>query len=54
MPIWLRKFTFQQLQEYYDKQNKQYENTLDNKSPKKKEILKPAVKPNYSTKTSNK
>jgi len=26
MPIWLRKFTFNKIKEYYDKQNKNHQN----------------------------
>jgi hypothetical protein len=50
MPIWLRKFTFETLKEYYEKQNKEAEkqqNLLKNKSSK--DISRPSVAPKTPT-----
>ena len=59
MPIWLRKFTFEKLKEYYDKQNKEAEkqqNLLKNNSSK--EVSRPNVTstkpPTYVTKAPKK
>ena len=56
MPIWLRRFTFNKLDEYYKKQNESVEkqqNTLGNK-----DILRPDVNqsppPTYTTKAPKK
>jgi hypothetical protein len=48
MPIWLRKFTFNKLKEWYDKQNE------DTQPPTKPStaIARPNIKPAYSTKAS--
>jgi len=46
MPIWLRKFTFEKLKEYYEKQKEEAEkqqNMLKNRSGK--EISRPNVTP---------
>ena len=32
MPIWLRKYTFNQIKEYYDEESKSYEDASNNKS----------------------
>ena len=37
MPIWLRKFTFHKMKEYYDKQNQQQNEDLATQSKKIKE-----------------
>jgi hypothetical protein len=37
MPIWLRKFTYNKLREYYEKQNKQQNEDLATQSQKIKE-----------------
>lgn len=52
MPIWLRRFTFQRLKAYYDKQNEANSGTAA-QDPNK--TLRPAVtpKPTYTTKTSS-
>ena len=52
MPIWLRRFTFQKLQEHYEKQNEQANKSnqkLKNSSSNK--ILRPGVTPSgaYNT-----
>jgi hypothetical protein len=46
MPIWLRKFTFEKIKEYYEKQKEETEkqqSLLKNKSSK--EIAKPNIAP---------
>jgi hypothetical protein len=47
MPIWLRNFTFQKMQEHYEKEKAEYD-----KINKKSQTLKsPSIKkPSYSTK----
>ena len=47
MPIWLRKFTFQNIQEYYEKANK----TNSNKTTP---VTKPDISASYTTKASKK
>ena len=58
MPIWLRKFTFSTIKEYYDKEKEEQDKqmnkgeTLTNKS----KIARPPVaqQPTYTTKASKK
>jgi hypothetical protein len=55
MPIWLRKFTFNKIKEYYDKQNEEAEkqqNMLKNNSSK--ELARPNINPTYTTKAPKK
>ena len=40
MPIWLRHFTFREIQTYYEKENKAYENT-QSKNSKSKTVIDP-------------
>jgi len=50
MPIWLRKFTFEKLREYYEKQKEETEkqqNLLNNSSPK--DIARPNIAPKNPT-----
>lgn len=50
MPIWLRRFTFETLKEYYEKQKEEAEkqqNTLTNKSGK--DISRPNIAPKQPT-----
>jgi hypothetical protein len=50
MPIWLRKFTFEKLREYYEKQKEETEkqqNLLNNSSPKG--IARPNIAPKNPT-----
>ena len=52
MPIWLRRFTFNKLKEYFDKQNEEAEkqqNMLSNKQNSTKEIARPNIAPTYTT-----
>jgi|TARA_R110002153_G_scaffold246237_1_gene401875 hypothetical protein len=46
MPIWLRNFTFQKIQEFYEKEKEEYD-----KINKKTSAMKPGKvkKPSYST-----
>ena len=47
MPIWLRNFTFQKMQEHYEKEKAEY----DKVSKKTNQSRGPAInKPSYSTK----
>jgi hypothetical protein len=58
MPIWLRRFTFETIKEYYDKQNEEKnkaENLLQNKNGK--EVSRPDIaskQPTYTTKAPKK
>ena len=47
MPIWLRNFTFQKMQEHYEKEKEEY----DKVNKKSSQLKGPAIKkPSYSTK----
>jgi hypothetical protein len=51
MPIWLRRFTFNKVKEFYDKQNEEknkVENTLANKG-NKNELSRPNIAPKQPT-----
>jgi hypothetical protein len=53
MPIWLRRFTFNKVKEFYDKQNEEkdkIENTLANKS-NKNDLSRPNISPKQPTPT---
>jgi hypothetical protein len=50
MPIWLRRFTFEKMKEFYAEEAK----TLTPSSPSKKQTLGPDIKPNYSSARSKK
>jgi hypothetical protein len=55
MPLWLRKFTFEKIKEFNEKQQEEIEkrqqkSSLDSSS--KNEIARPNIKPDYSFKTS--
>jgi len=55
MPIWLRRFTFETLCEYYEKQrekSEKHQNLLKNKSDK--EIARPNITPTYTAKVPKK
>jgi hypothetical protein len=64
MPIWLRKFTFNKIREWYDKESDSYKKAgstgtdIDLNNPIKsnipKEVMKTAQQPNYVTKASKK
>jgi len=55
MPIWLRRWTFQKLQDFYNKKNEAEEKAY-NKSTNRQtgKVNRPNIKPSYSTKASNK
>jgi hypothetical protein len=56
MPIWLRRYTFEKLKEYYDKQQQEQEkqsNMMTNKG--NKDIAKPNIsQPTYTAKVPKK
>jgi len=51
MPIWLRKFTFLEIKEFYDTEQKNYDSSKDSQTHK---IARPDIKPTYSSKSSKK
>jgi len=51
MPIWLRRYTFNEIKEYYEEQNKKAKEA--NTKPTKK-TLGPDIDPTYSSKASKK
>ena len=53
MPIWLRKFTFQEIKDFYDKKNEAEEKAMKKaRGLQKAKIHKPDINPSYKTKTS--
>lgn len=50
MPIWLRRFTFSKIREYYEERNKKQESQTSSEQ----KIARPDIKPTYSTKASSK
>jgi hypothetical protein len=51
MPIWLRRFTYTKLQEYYDNQNKEYEKASKKYTNSPQVAKGPNIKkPTYTTK----
>ena len=57
MPIWLRRFTFKKIQEYFDKQNEEIEKrqqSMQNAQKVKSDVSRPAIKPDYSFKAPKK
>lgn len=52
MPIWLRRYTFNEIKEYYDTQNKKTDQLeVPSKTPK---VHKPDISPSYTSKVSKK
>lgn len=52
MPIWLRKFTFNSIKEWYEKKQEEEKKLFNqNKSPAPK-ISKPNISPTYTAKAS--
>lgn len=49
MPIWLRKFTYHKIKEFYDKEAEEAEK-MQNKNKQTLDIARPNVNPTYSTK----
>jgi hypothetical protein len=55
MPLWLRRTTFNLLNEYYEKQNEAAEKQQSMlKNNGKNEIAKPNIQPNYTAKAPRK
>ena len=52
MPVWLREYTFREIQQYYQKQEEENKKLLNKNQTKKPKVLKPNVKPTYKTKAS--
>ena len=52
MPIWLRKFTFNRIKQYYEEERKAYDK--ESKKIKAKPNKPFKITPNYTTKASNK
>lgn len=53
MPIWIRKFTFQKIKEYYEKQAEETEKQQA-KANNIQSLAKPNIKPTYTAKASPK
>jgi hypothetical protein len=54
MPIWLRRFTFSKLKEYYEKQAEENKKTSQQISNTTSKIAKPDISPSYTSKASTK
>ena len=54
MPIWLRKFTFSKIQEYYAAKKEAEQAQLDKIKNKTTPATGPAIKPSYTSKASTK
>ena len=54
MPIWLRKFTYNSIKEYYDQEKKRIEESSKAAKGKKRGVAKPNTKPSYRTKRASK
>lgn len=54
MPIWLRKFTFQNLQEHYEKEKEEYDKINNRTKSQASKINKPNIKPAFKTSASKK
>ncbi len=54
MPVWIRRFTFQKIKEYYDKSQEDSDGWENANKSQQAKILRPGIGPNYSTKTSPK
>lgn len=53
MPIWLRRFTFNKIQDYYNKKNEAEEAAMKKaQGVQKAKIARPDIKPDYTTKAS--
>lgn len=51
MPIWLRRYTFNEIREFYEQESKQYK---ESSKPSTKKVLGPDIDPTYSSKASKK
>lgn len=55
MPIWLRKFTWNKIKEFYDKENEAISKQNNNINPNSKELIsRPNINPTYITKAPKK
>lgn len=52
MPIWLRKFTFNKIKEYYEAKNEKEKSQLDKVNTPKALAKGPDIKPSYTSKAS--
>ena len=53
MPIWLRRFTFNKIKDFYDKRNEEEEKAMKKaKGMQQAKIHRPDIKPDYTAKTS--
>lgn len=53
MPIWLRRFTFNKIKDFYDKRSEAEEAAMKKaRGVQKAKIYKPDIKPSYNAKTS--
>lgn len=53
MPIWLRRFTFNKINDFYDRKNKAEKEAFDNaKGIQRATIDRPDIKPSYTVKAS--
>ena len=53
MPIWLRNYTFQKIQDYFDSKQKAEKEAYDKaRGVEKLSTLRPDIKPSYTTKAS--
>ena len=53
MPIWLRRFTFSKIKDFYDQKNEAEEKAMKKaKGMQQGKILKPDINPSYTTKAS--
>lgn len=52
MPIWLRNFTFNKIQEWFNKRKEQEEKAAGKMSASKPKIDRPDIRPDYSVKAS--
>ena len=53
MPIWLRRFTFKKIQDFYEKRNEAEEHAMEKaQGIQKAKIDRPDIKPSYTVKAS--
>lgn len=53
MPIWLRRFTFRKIQDFYDKKSEAEEAAMKKaQGMQKAKIARPDIRPDYTTKAS--
>lgn len=52
MPIWLRNFTFNKIQDWFNKRNEQEKKAQGKTSINKPKIDRPDIRPDYTTKAS--